>query len=153
MLQRPIEQKINLMLTRVGIDIFEASQKSVPVCTGRLKRNALIKLNRNVIEIQYNTPYASFIEFGSTGSDYTRPKSYTTQVRSHSRITKSGKRVSVQAHEKTFVGGKPIKCADGRWAVIDTTKPYKGRFYLTKAVSDVFRKTLGKRNGLQAYVQ
>ena len=152
MSQRPIEQKINLALTRMGLEIFESSQNRVPVCTGRLKKNALVKLNKNVVEIKYTAPYARFIEFGSTEENDIRPSSYTTQIRSHSRITKSGKRIQVQSHEKTYVGKKPIKCADGRWAVIDTTKPYKGKFNLTSAVSEILRKTLGKRNGLQAYV-
>jgi len=145
-----IEKQINLSLTRLGMAIFEASQDKVPVCTGRLKRNALIRLNRNVVEIRYNTPYASHVEFG--GAEYNGSLTYTSKTSPHTRVTVTGKRVNVRGHTKTYIGHKPIKCADGRWVVIDTSKPRAGKFYLSNAIKEVLNKALGKPNGLQAYI-
>ena len=150
-MSRAIEQKINLALTRMGLDIFEKSQERVPVSTGRLKRNSLVRLNKNMVEIRYDMPYARRVEFGSEGESASTV--HTSTVAPHIRTTSTGRRVRVQGHTKTYTGFKPIKCADGRWAVIDVSKPYKGRFYLSGAVKEVLINSLGKSMGLQTYIR
>tara|TARA_Y100001963_G_scaffold23980_1_gene32036 strand:+ start:112 stop:570 length:459 start_codon:yes stop_codon:yes gene_type:complete len=152
MSQRQLEAQINGALGQLVKNMFDLSQKRVPVCTGKLKSSATFNSGRAEYTITYDTDYARTVEFGSvSGTSQGRP--HVSKIKSHYRTTPSGRRVQVRSHTKTYQTGKPIKCSDGSWKTINTTGPYRGRFFLTSAVKDILYRALGKQNALQVYIR
>ena len=152
MSQRQLEAQINGALGQLVKNIFDLSQKRVPVCTGKLKSSATFNSGRAEYTITYDTDYARTVEFGSvSGTSQGRP--HVSKIKSHYRTTPSGRRVQVRSHTKTYQTGKPIVCRDGSWKTINTTGPYRGRFFLTSAVKDILYRALGKQNALQVYIR
>jgi len=55
---RMVTRSVQSGIADIMADVFDESQRQVPVDTGRLKESATININEKSISIQYNTPYA-----------------------------------------------------------------------------------------------
>ena len=154
LLNNKIKDVINEALLEVGKKAFSISQETAPYCTGELKRSGLVnEKSTTMLEIRYDAPHAAAVEYGRD-TDISNEQ-YTVTVPAHTRRvrTKNGRinNVLVKEHTKTFVGVKPILCEDGQWRTVHVEGPKEGRFFLTKAIQDVFKKALGFNNGLYRY--
>ena len=96
----------------VATEIFNESQKLVPVKTGQLKGSGSIKhygtLNK-VSVIEYEAPYADMVnrtQMGSSGKMWLGLRDKKMTVKRHKRTYPSGKTVTVQEHKKN-VGPRP----------------------------------------------
>jgi len=149
--QRQIEVKINAAITKIVEDIYSLSQKKVPVQTGQLKASGSFRAEKTGGRIIYSAPYASVVEFGSTGTGSTG--SYVSKIKKHVRTTPSGKKVKVNAHTKTYSSGKPTRFGDGNWRIVNPNQSFTGRKFLTSSVQEILAKAFARQNGLQAYIR
>ena len=143
-LQANIDGAITMAIGMVVQRVFDRSQELVPVRTGHLKNSGKIWGAKGGYTIEYSAPYALDVEFGTKGTSET----YTSVIAPHLRKTKSGGRVNVKGHKKTYTGYKPIQQQDGTWRTINVSQPSQGTNFLGTALREVFGRALKRQNGL-----
>lgn len=120
-----------------GEEIFDVSQRYVPVDEGTLKASGVLIKLPNGIRILYRTTYAARQEWGL-------PAGHTEQVRKH-----SVREYRIRAHTRTSRGGKVVS-VPARVQPTHERGPftrvflqgYKGRFYLTRSWDETRPKVI-----------
>ena len=92
-----LDEFVAYSLRNLADRIYRKSQQKVPVRTGQLKASGSVKHRNKESIITYDAPYAKMVDEGSSG--ISQPDR-TMIVKKHTRTYPSGKRVTVQEHQK-----------------------------------------------------
>ena len=152
--QNALKSMITSGFKNVGRSVFIEAQRRVPVVTGNLKSSGSVAFTPDGFEITYSAPYASDIELGrrsSTGAAASLP--WKQNVPRHIRRTKTGNKVPVAAHTKTYTSGKPTQMPDGSWRVFSTSSVSRGQHFLGGSLKTTLVSILSYNNGLQKYLE
>ena len=135
-----LDREYKAYLGKIGALVFQESQATVPVSSGRLKDSGEFKMTTYGWNIEYSAPYASDVHNG-TRSTQLNPNPWVGNVREHQRNA-TKKLHTVREHRRTQkMNVKPIKISGLGWRNVDVTKPISANPWIERA----FQKIKGKQ--------